>query len=60
MKLPEKINIEEPKLSALVPNEKGLERAKTAGFKEVAVFTATSEEFNKHNINRFCYITICT
>lgn len=38
-------------LSSLVPNEKGLERAIASGFKEIAVFTAASEEFNKHNIN---------
>lgn len=38
-------------LSALVPNEKGLKRAIAAGFKEIAVFTAASDEFNKHNIN---------
>ena len=38
-------------LSSLVPNKKGLERAVAAGYKEVAVFTAASDEFNKHNIN---------
>jgi isopropylmalate/homocitrate/citramalate synthase len=36
---------------ALVPNEKGLERAMAAGVQEIAVFTAASETFNRHNIN---------
>ncbi|MDV6235945.1 hydroxymethylglutaryl-CoA lyase [Leptospira ellisii] len=38
--------------SALTPNTKGYEGAKKAGYKEVAVFTATSETFTKKNINR--------
>jgi hydroxymethylglutaryl-CoA lyase len=37
--------------SALVPNEKGLERALAARADKVAVFTAASETFNRHNIN---------
>ena len=37
--------------SALVPNIKGLERAKESGIKRIAVFTACSETFNKNNIN---------
>ncbi len=36
---------------ALVPNEKGLERALAAGVLEIAVFTAASETFNRRNIN---------
>lgn len=36
---------------ALVPNLKGLERAIAAGVSEIAVFTAASETFNRHNIN---------
>ena len=36
---------------ALVPNEKGLERALAAGVREIAVFTAASETFNRKNIN---------
>ena len=36
---------------ALVPNEKGLERALRAGVREIAVFTAASETFNRKNIN---------
>jgi isopropylmalate/homocitrate/citramalate synthase len=35
----------------LVPNERGFERALTAGAQEIAVFTSASETFNKHNIN---------
>ncbi len=37
--------------SALVPNERGLERALAAGVREIAVFTAASETFNSRNIN---------
>lgn len=36
--------------SALVPNERGLERALTVGVQKVAVFTAASETFTMHNI----------
>lgn len=35
----------------LVPNVRGLERARAAGVREIAVFTAASETFNRHNIN---------
>ena len=34
----------------LVPNAKGLERARAAGAKAIAVFTAASESFNQKNI----------
>jgi hydroxymethylglutaryl-CoA lyase len=37
--------------SALVPNEKGLDRAIEARVDKVAVFTAASETFNRKNIN---------
>ena len=37
-------------LSALVPNERGLEAALAAGVDEVAVFGAASEQFSQHNI----------
>jgi hydroxymethylglutaryl-CoA lyase len=37
--------------SALVPNEKGLERALEAEVDKVSVFTAASETFNRKNIN---------
>jgi hydroxymethylglutaryl-CoA lyase len=36
---------------ALVPNLKGLERALACGVREIAVFTAASETFNRKNIN---------
>src|ERR1700730_9840758 len=36
---------------ALVPNERGLERALQSGVREIAVFTAASETFNRKNIN---------
>jgi len=36
---------------ALVPNLKGMERAIAAGVRAIAVFTATSESFTRHNIN---------
>ncbi len=37
--------------SALVPNVKGYERAASVGVERIALFTAASEEFTKHNIN---------
>lgn len=36
---------------ALVPNERGLDAALAAGVREIAVFTAASETFNRKNIN---------
>jgi hydroxymethylglutaryl-CoA lyase len=38
--------------SALCPNAKGLERAKTAGMREIAVFISVSETHNKKNVNK--------
>lgn len=38
-------------LPCLVPNRKGLDAALAVGVKEIAIFTATSDEFNKKNIN---------
>ncbi len=35
----------------LVPNRQGFEQARAAGVREIAVFTAASETFNKKNIN---------
>ena len=35
----------------LVPNRRGFEAARAAGAREIAVFTAASETFNRHNIN---------
>jgi hydroxymethylglutaryl-CoA lyase len=40
-----------PVLSALVPNRQGMERALRCGVREVAVFTAASDAFTRHNIN---------
>ncbi|MSQ84207.1 MAG: hydroxymethylglutaryl-CoA lyase [Myxococcales bacterium] len=39
------------RLSALVPNEKGLERALVAHVSEIAVFTAATDTFVRHNIH---------
>lgn len=39
-------------LSALCPNARGLERALSAGVREVAVFLSASETHNKANINK--------
>jgi hydroxymethylglutaryl-CoA lyase len=36
--------------SALVPNERGLERARAAAVRKIAVFTAASNSFTRHNI----------
>jgi hydroxymethylglutaryl-CoA lyase len=36
--------------SALVPNEAGMQRAIMAGVKDIALFTAASEQFNQRNI----------
>jgi hydroxymethylglutaryl-CoA lyase len=38
--------------SALCPNAKGLERAKAAGMREIAVFISASETHNKKNVNK--------
>jgi hydroxymethylglutaryl-CoA lyase len=38
--------------SALCPNAKGLERARAAGMKEIAVFISASETHNKKNVNK--------
>lgn len=38
--------------SALCPNPQGLERAKKAGMKEIAVFISASETHNKKNVNK--------
>ena len=40
------------RLSALVPNRRGLERAAAAGVREVAVFPAASETFSQRNLNQ--------
>ncbi|HEY1956901.1 MAG TPA: hydroxymethylglutaryl-CoA lyase [Polyangiaceae bacterium] len=38
--------------SALVPNARGLERAKAAGMSEIAVFLSASETHNQKNVNK--------
>lgn len=40
------------RLSALVPNLRGLDRAVAAGIREVAVFPAASETFSRRNLNQ--------
>ena len=40
------------RMSALVPNRRGLETALAAGMKEVAVFMSASETHNKKNVNK--------
>lgn len=39
------------RLSALVPNMRGLQAALAAGVTEIAVFAAATESFSRHNIN---------
>lgn len=39
------------RFSALVPNERGMQKALAVGVREIAVFTAASESFNQRNIN---------
>jgi hydroxymethylglutaryl-CoA lyase len=38
--------------SALCPNAKGLERARAAGMREIAVFLSASETHNRKNVNK--------
>jgi hydroxymethylglutaryl-CoA lyase len=38
--------------SALCPNARGLERARRAGIREIAVFVSASETHNKKNVNK--------
>jgi hydroxymethylglutaryl-CoA lyase len=40
------------RMSALVPNRRGLDAAMAAGLKEVAVFLSASETHNKKNVNK--------
>jgi isopropylmalate/homocitrate/citramalate synthase len=39
------------RVPVLVPNRTGFDRARSAGAREIAVFTAASETFNRRNIN---------
>jgi hydroxymethylglutaryl-CoA lyase len=50
-KLMKEASLRNTKLISLIPNDIGLENALEAGVKEIAVFTATSNTFNKKNIN---------
>jgi hydroxymethylglutaryl-CoA lyase len=47
-------------LSALVPNLKGLERAKAAGLEEAAVFLSATESHSQKNINKSIAEAIAT
>ena len=40
------------RMSALVPNKRGLETALAAGMKEIALFISVSETHNKKNVNK--------
>lgn len=40
------------RLTALVPNQRGLERAMAAGLSEIAIFAAASETFSRRNLNQ--------
>src|SRR5205085_11247233 len=40
------------RMSALVPNRRGLETAIASGMKEIAVFLSASETHNKKNVNK--------
>jgi len=46
------------RMSALVPNKRGLDTALAAGMKEIAVFMSASETHNKKNVNKTMADTI--
>jgi hydroxymethylglutaryl-CoA lyase len=46
------------RMSALVPNRRGLDTALAAGMKEIAVFMSVSETHNKKNVNKTVAETI--
>jgi hydroxymethylglutaryl-CoA lyase len=46
------------RMSALVPNKRGLETALAAGMKEIALFISVSETHNKKNVNKTIADTI--
>jgi hydroxymethylglutaryl-CoA lyase len=46
------------RMSALVPNRRGLETALASGMKEIAVFMSASETHNKKNVNKTIAETI--
>jgi hydroxymethylglutaryl-CoA lyase len=41
-----------PRMPALVPNERGLERALAKGVRDIAVFASATETFARRNLNR--------
>ncbi|MGI8578792.1 MAG: hydroxymethylglutaryl-CoA lyase [Nocardioidaceae bacterium] len=41
-----------PRMPVLVPNERGLDRALSAGIKEIAIFASATQTFAKRNLNR--------
>jgi hydroxymethylglutaryl-CoA lyase len=43
--------LSEHRMSALVPNQKGLDRAMKSGLREVAIFASATESFAKANLN---------
>ncbi len=47
-----RLDLSSGRYTALVPNQKGLDRALALGYRRVAVFTAASEAFNQKNTNR--------
>jgi hydroxymethylglutaryl-CoA lyase len=49
--LKKEADLSQTRLTSLVPNLKGMENAISAGVKEIAIFTATSNTFNQKNIN---------
>lgn len=51
MSLKKEASLKDIHLPCLVPNLKGLKIAQSVGVKEIAVFSATSDTFNKKNIN---------
>lgn len=50
-KLVERSDFNQMNFPCLVPNIKGYELAKTSGVREISLFSATSDEFTKKNIN---------
>src|SRR5438034_11307407 len=46
------------RMSALVPNRRGLDTALAAGMREIAVFMSASETHNKKNVNKTISETI--
>lgn len=46
------VDYSKSEISALAPNIKGLERAKSSGLNEIAVFISASEKHNEKNLNR--------